>query len=69
MINGEFDVADDTLPFKYLIVTEMACDDMIVEQNMPRLINDPTVYAMCHGDALAVIAPYVGSARFIKARI
>ena len=66
MINGEFGITNDTIRFKNMLVTEMACDNMIVEQNMLRLLNDPTAYAMCHGDTLAFTAPYIGSAIFIK---
>lgn len=49
-----------------MLVTEMACENMIVEQNMLRMLNDSTAYAMCHGDTLAFTAPYIGSAIFIK---
>lgn len=66
MINGEFVITNDTIRFNAILVTEMACDNMIVEQNMLRLLNDSTAYALCHGDTLAFTAPYVGSARFIK---
>ncbi len=66
MINGEFGIADDTIRFKNMLVTEMACDNMIVEQNMLRLLNDSTAYAICHGDTLTFTAPYIGSAIFIK---
>lgn len=66
MINGEFEITDDTICFKNMLVTEMACDNMIVEQNMLRLLNDSTAYAVCHGDTLTFTAPYIGSAIFIK---
>lgn len=66
MINGEFGITTDTIRFKNLLVTEMACDNMIVEQNMLRLLNDSTAYAVYHGDTLAFTAPYIGSAIFIK---
>ena len=66
MINGEFGITDDTIRFKNILVTEMACDNMIVEQNMLRLLNDSTAYAACHGDTLIFTAPYIGSAIFIK---
>ncbi len=66
MINGEFGITNDTIRFKNILVTEMACDNMIVEQNMLRLLNDSTAYAMCHGDTLKFTAPYIGSAIFIK---
>lgn len=66
MINGGFGISSDTIRFKKCSVTEMACDNMIVEQNMLRLLNDSTAYAMCHGDTLAFTAPYIGSAIFIK---
>lgn len=66
MINGEFGITTDTIRFKNMLVTEMACDNMIIEQNMLRLLNDSTAYAVCHGDTLAFTAPYIGSAIFIK---
>lgn len=66
MINGEFGIANDTIRFKNMLVTEMACDNMVVEQNMLRLLNDSTAYAMCHGDTLTFTAPYIGSAIFIR---
>ena len=65
-ISGEFGITNDTIRFKNILVTEMACDNMIVEQNMLRLLNDSTAYAVCHGDTLAFTAPYIGSAVFIK---
>lgn len=67
MINGEFGITNDTIRFSNMLVTEMACDNMIVEQNMLRLLNDSTAYAICHGDTLAFTAPYIGSAIFIVA--
>ena len=66
MINGEFEITDDTIRFKNMLVNEMACDNMIVEQNMLRLLNDSTAYAVCHGDTLTFTAPCIGSAIFIK---
>ncbi len=66
MINGWFGITNDTIRFKNMLVTEMACDNMIVEQNMLRLLNDSTAYAVCHGDTLAFTAPYIGSAIFVK---
>ncbi|MCM1067043.1 MAG: META domain-containing protein [Muribaculaceae bacterium] len=66
MINGEFEIANDTIRFKNMLVTEMACDNMIVEQDMLRLLNDSTAYAVCHADTLAFTAPHAGSAMFIK---
>lgn len=66
MISGDFGIAGDTVRFKNVLVTEMACDDMTVEQNMLRMFNDSTAYAVCYGDTLAFTAPYIGSAMFIK---
>lgn len=66
IINGEFGTSNDTIRFKSTFITEMACDNMIVEQNMLRMLNDSTAYAVCHGDTLAFTAPYIGSALFIK---
>lgn len=65
MINGEFVITGDTIRFSNMLVTEMACDNMIVEQNMLRMLNDSTAYALCYGDTLAFNAPYIGSAIFI----
>ena len=66
MISGEFGIANDTIRFKNMLVTEMACDKMVVEQDMLRLLNDSTAYGMCHGDPLGFTAPYIGSAMFIR---
>lgn len=66
MINGEFGIANDTIRFRNMLVTEMACESMTVEQNMLRLLNDSTAYAVCHGDTLSFTAPYIGSAIFIN---
>ncbi|MCM1071915.1 MAG: META domain-containing protein [[Clostridium] fimetarium] len=66
VINGEFGIANDTIRFKNMLVTEMACDNMVVEQNMLRLLNDSTAYATYHSDTLVLTAPYIGSAVFIK---
>ncbi|MCM1107989.1 MAG: META domain-containing protein [Clostridium sp.] len=66
MINGEFGISNDTIRFKNMLVTEMACDKMVVEHNMLRLLNDSTAYAICRGDTLTFTAPNIGSARFIK---
>lgn len=66
LINGEFRITNDTIRFKNMLVTEMACDNMVVEQDMLRLLNDSTAYAVCHGDTLTFTAPYIGSAIFIR---
>lgn len=66
LINGEFGITDDTIRFKNVLITEMACDNMIVEQNMLRLLNDSTAYTICLGDTLTFTAPCIGSAVFIK---
>lgn len=66
MINGEFGITNDTIRFKNILVTEMACENMIVEQNILRLLNDSTAYALCHDDTIRFTAPYIGSAIFIK---
>lgn len=66
MINGEFGITNDTIRFKNILVTEMACENMIVEHNLLRLLNDSTAYAVCHDDTLTFTAPYIGSAIFIK---
>ena len=66
MINGEFGITNDTIRFRNMLVTEMACESMTVEQNMLRLLNDSTAYAVCHGDTLSFTAPYIGSSICIK---
>lgn len=66
MINGGFVIANDTIRFENMLVTEKACDNMVVEQDMLRLLNDSTGYATAHGDTLTFISPYIGSAIFIK---
>lgn len=66
MINGEFGITNDTIRFKNMLVTEMACDNMVVEQNMLRLLNDTTAYAVCNDDILTFTAPYIGTATFIR---
>ena len=66
MINGGFVIANDTIRFENMLVTEMACDNMVVEHDMLRLLNDSTGYATAHGDTLTFISPYIGSAIFIK---
>lgn len=65
-INGEFGISNDTIRFTNTLVTEMACENMAVEESMLRLINDSTAYAMCEGDTLALNAPAVGTATFVK---
>lgn len=65
-INGGFSVTNDTIRFGNTLVTEMACDKMEVETNMLRLINDSTAYALCQGDTITLIAPQVGTAKFVK---
>lgn len=65
-IGGEYTVSADTIRFANTMVTEMACPDMTVEQNILRLINDPAVYALCQADTLTVTAPSVGTATFVR---
>lgn len=66
MISGEFGITADTIRFKNMLVTEMACDDMTVEQNMLRMLNDSTAYAVCRGDTIGLTAPSIGSVIFIR---
>lgn len=66
MIGGSFAVSNDTIRFSNIAVTEMACDNMTVEENMLRLFNDTTAYAICSGDTIIYTAPSTGSATFIK---
>lgn len=40
-ISGEFGIANDTIRFKNILVTEMACDNMTVEKDLQRLFNAP----------------------------
>lgn len=68
MINGVFEITNDTIHFNNMLVTEMACDNMTVEQNMLRLLNDSTAYATSHADSLVFTAPYIGRAVFLRQR-
>ena len=65
-ISGEYVSANDTIRFKNMFVTEMACDKMKVEQDMLRMLHDSTGYAVCLGDTILLTAPYIGNATFIK---
>lgn len=65
MINGEFDITNDTIRFKNTLVTEMACENMTVEQSMLQLLNDSTAYATYNADTLTLTAPKIGYATFI----
>lgn len=65
-IGGEYAVVADTVRFADPLVTEMACPDNTVEQNMLRLVNDVGVYALCQGDTLTLTAPSAGTATFVK---
>lgn len=65
LIGGTFEITNDTIRFKNVLVTEMACDKMIVEKNMLRLFNDTTSYAVCQGDTILYTAPCTGGAMFI----
>lgn len=66
MIGGNFGITNDTIRFKNIAVTEMACDKMTVEADMLRLLNDTTAYAVCKGDSILYTAPSIGDATFIK---
>lgn len=68
MINGVFEITNETIHFSNMLVTEMACDNMIVEQNMLRMLNDSTAYAFRHADTLSFTAPYIGTAVFLRQR-
>ncbi len=65
-IGGRFSITNDTLRFKDVSATEMACDKMVVEESMLRLLNDKTAYAICSGDSILYTAPYIGNAIFIR---
>lgn len=65
-ISGRFDVVADTIRFDGVFVTEMACDNMQVEEAMLRMFADSTAYAICGPDTLRLVAPYIGTATFIK---
>lgn len=66
-IGGAFSVTDDTIRFENVIVTEMACHEMKVEEAMLRLINDSCAYALCVGDTIRYTAPSLGGAVFVRA--
>ncbi len=65
-IIGNFGITNDTIKFNALAVTEKACDKMTVEENMLRLLNDTTSFAICCGDTIFYTAPYIGNAVFVK---
>ncbi len=65
LIGGLFVITNDTIRFTNTSVTEMACDDMTVEENMLRLLNDATTYAVYSPDTLRLYASD-GNAIFIK---
>ena len=65
-IGGEFGVTHDTIRFRNMMVTEMACDNMTVEENMLRLLNDAMAFAICKGDTIIFSAPQVGLANFVR---
>lgn len=67
-ISGEFQITNDTIRFKNIFVTEMACDNMTVEQDLLRLFNAPDAYAIYSDEYTAYTiyfyAPSVGNATF-----
>lgn len=67
-ISGEFGITNDTIRFKNILVTEMACDNMTVEQDLMRLFNAPDAYAIYSDEYTAYTiyfyAPSVGNATF-----
>lgn len=65
-IGGNFNITNDTIRFQQIMVTEMACDKMTVEENMIRLFNDTTAYAISTGDSIHYTAPNIGNAVFSK---
>ncbi len=67
MIGGALTGSGDTIRFINVMVTEMACDNMTVEENMLRLLGDSTAYAIPGPDTLTLTAPFIGSATFVKA--
>lgn len=66
MIGGKFFGSNDTIRFKDISVTEMACDNMTVEENMLRLFNDSAAYALFTCDSILYNAPNIGNAIFKK---
>ncbi len=65
-IGGMFDITNDTIRFANVLVTEMACDEMTVEQTMLRLLADTAAYATYSPDTLCFNAPSIGTATFVK---
>lgn len=67
-ISGEFGITNDTIRFRNILVTEMACDNMTVEQDLLRLLNAPDAYAIYSDEYTAYTiyfyAPSVGNATF-----
>ncbi len=66
MIGGSFAGANDTIWFGNISATEMACDNMAVEENLLRLMNDRSAYAIRTGDSIFYTAPCIGTATFVK---
>jgi len=67
-IGGMFAVINDTIRFRNVMVTEMACDEEQVEKDMLRLMNDSDSYALCTGDTVVFTAPSNGSALFARVK-
>ncbi len=65
-ISGSFSGTNDTIRLHNVLVTEMACDDMTVEQNMLKLVNDQESYAIRVNDTINYLAPSVGEATFVR---
>lgn len=65
-IGGKFGGSNDTIRFTEVYATEMACDNMTVEEDMLRLLNDSAAYATVSGDTIFLTAPGNGEARFIR---
>ncbi len=67
-IGGAFGVTNDTIRFSNALMTEMACEEETVQNDMLRLVNDPDAYGLWEGDTLVYTAPSVGKAVFVRAK-
>lgn len=58
----------DTIRFKSLGMTRMACPNPVVEQAIFGIVNAPDAYAIQSGNTVRITAPSVGNAFFTRAQ-
>ena len=66
ILGGTFYGSNDTIRFRDVSVTEMACDNMTVEESLLRIFFDSTAYAVFTCDSILYTAPNIGYAIFKK---